>query len=114
VDQIGSGASPQPDKEIAVPSTIPLVVAGWAVDPSEALAGGVEVAIDDKPYVATYGQERTDVATALKNPGLTKSGFNLTLPAGQLPKGGHTVAVRILNKAKTGYFETPVFHVRIE
>jgi hypothetical protein len=114
VDQVGMASNPKGDTEIPLPSASPLAVSGWAADPTGGLASGIEIAIDQKPYPATYGLERPDVAAALKNPACERSGFKFTIPASQFSIGVHTVAVRIINKDRRGYFETPALHVLVE
>ena len=114
VDQVGTASNPSPDRVIDVSSAGPLVVNGWAVDPVEGVAAGVEIAIDQNPYPAVYGGERPDVAAALKNPAYDKSGFQFTIPASRFSKGLHTVSVRIINKDKSGYFQSSTYHVQVE
>jgi hypothetical protein len=114
VDQIGTESRPPVEKEISVSSSGALDVAGWAADPSGAPVSGVEVTIDQKPYYTNYGVERQDVAVALKNTSYNKFGFQLHTPASQFPNGIHDLTIRIINKDRTGYFETPVYHLRIQ
>jgi hypothetical protein len=114
IDQLGTASGPTTDKEIPVPSTGPLLAAGWAVDANSGLVSGVEIAIDQKPFPALYGVDRPDVAAGLKNPLYNKSGFLLNLPASQFSNGVHTITVRIIDKDRRGYFETPAYHVHIE
>jgi Bacterial Ig domain len=114
VDQIGTVSSPVIDKEISVNSSGPLIVGGWAADSSGVAASGVEVTIDQKPYFTTYGVERPDVAVYLKDPTYNKFGFQFRTPASQFSNGTHDLTVRIINKDRTGYFETPVYHLRVQ
>ncbi len=114
VDQVGAASSPVPGTEISIPAAGPLLVSGWAADLGGELVSGVEIAVDRKPYVATYGLDRQDVAAALKNPSCNKSGFQFSIPASQLSKGSHAIAVRIVNKERSAYFEAPAFQVRVE
>jgi hypothetical protein len=114
IDQVGTSSSPRADTEIPIQSTGPFVVSGWAADFAAGPVAGVEIAIDQKPYAASYGLDRADVAAALKNPAYAKSGFQFTMPSSQFSKGVHAVAVRIINNDRSGYFETPPFHVRRE
>jgi hypothetical protein len=114
VDQIGAVSSPATDKEISINSSGPLMVGGWAADPSGVAVSGVEVTIDQKPYFTTYGVERPDVALALKNSTYNKFGFQFNTPASQFSNGTHDLTVRIINKDRTGYFETPVYHLRVQ
>jgi hypothetical protein len=114
IDQIATSSSPRADAEIPVSSIGPLVASGWAADFAAGPVSGVEIAIDQKPYAATYGLDRPDVAAALKNPAYAKSGFQFTIPSSQFSKGAHAITVRIINKGRSGYFETPPFHIRME
>lgn len=83
-----------------------LRVSGWALDPTEGTAGGVEVVIDSKLYAARYGLERPDVATVFENVAYTRSGFAISIPARQLTAGPHRFSVRIIDKGGTTYFES--------
>lgn len=114
VDQIGTASNPATDKEISVSSGGPLVVSGWAADPATGPVSGVEIAVDQKPYLATYGVERPDVAVALKNPSYVKVGFQFSIAANQFTNGAHVLTVRIINKDWRTYFETPAFHFRVQ
>lgn len=113
VDQIGSASNPPLDKEISVSSTGPLVVSGWAADLAGAPASGVEITVDRKPYPTTYGVDRPDVAVALKNSSYGKAGFQTSIPANQFSNGAHELTVRIINKDRNSYFETPAYHLQI-
>lgn len=114
VDQIGTASNPAIDKEISVPSGGPLVVSGWAADPAAGPVSGVEITVDQKPYPATYGVERPDVAAALKNPSYNKVGFQFSISASQFSSGAHALTVRIINRDRSTYFETPAFHLRVQ
>ena len=82
------------------------LVSGWAVDPDDGTAGGVEVVLDNKLYSAHYGLKRPDVAAHFKDTSYERSGFYLSMPADQLSKGLHRFSVRIIDKSKTSYFES--------
>jgi hypothetical protein len=114
VDQVGTSSSPRVAAEIPVQSTTPFVVSGWAADFAAGPVSGVEIAIDQKPYTAAYGLDRPDVAATLKNPAYAKSGFQFTMPSSQFSKGAHVITVRVINKDRNGYFETPPFHIHME
>ena len=88
-------------------STPNVIVAGWAVDgQAKAPAGGVIVTIDDKSELtATYGAERPDVATVLKEPNFKLSGFGVAIPTSSLDKGKHKIGLKILTNDKKGYYE---------
>ena len=84
-----------------------VVIAGWAVDgPAKASAGGVMFNIDGKSDItATYGAERADVATVLKDPNYKMSGFGIAIPTQSIEKGRHTISMKILTSDKKGYYE---------
>jgi hypothetical protein len=114
VDQIGAASNPPADNEISVSSAGLLFVSGWAADLAGAPASGVEIAVDRKPYPTTYGVDRPDVAVALKDPSYSKVGFQASIPAKQFSNGAHVLTVRIINKDRNSYFETPAFHLLIQ
>jgi hypothetical protein len=114
VDQMGTVAAPKNDTEIVIPASGSLGVVGWAAELGGEPVSGVNIIIDQKSYPATYGVERADVAAALKNPGFSKSGFMLNMPASQLSSGAHTLTIRIINSARNAYVETPTFHIRVQ
>lgn len=88
---------------------------GWAVDQaSAALPGGVDIVIDGKPWQASLGAKRTDVANALNNPAVTNSGFDFHMLAGAIPRGEHTVTVRVISQDKSSYYETGPFTLIID
>jgi hypothetical protein len=64
-----------------------VTVRGWAV------TGDTDVIllIDGKTYRATYGFARPDVAAVYRNPKLTHSGFELTLPVAGFGRESHQV-----------------------
>jgi hypothetical protein len=84
-----------------------IVINGWAVDErAKQTAGGVFISIDGNSDVpATYGQNRPDVAAALKNDNYEFSGFSAAIPTASLEKGIHTFSVKIITAAKTEYYE---------
>ncbi|MDQ2783983.1 MAG: hypothetical protein M3Y58_03150 [Chloroflexota bacterium] len=108
-----SFATPPP-MPIRIPNGTAITVRGWAVDvPNSAAAGGVILSVDTTNYVATYGVDRPDVATALGNAAYTKSGFTMIFPANTLASGRHTIAIKILTKDHTSYYQ-PDQKVEIE
>lgn len=100
-----------PSRPPVVPAGSMLAVGGWAVD-----TGGVFVSVDGTmDFRAVYGQERPDVAQALRDEAHAKSGFDLLLPTDQLPPGKHYLTVKIVSKDQTSYFESPrkvVFEIK--
>jgi hypothetical protein len=108
-DYLGPIRYPAIQKSIEVSGAIPLSVNGWAIDePNKATAAGVEVVIDQAPYSAHYGIERTDVATHFNKPEYRNSGFELTIPPGQLTKGPHSVSIRVIASDRKSYYQGPV------
>ena len=108
VDSINSQALPKTGAVVVNSANTPsIIVAGWAVDgQAKAPAGGVILSIDGKSELtATYGAERPDVATVLKEPNYKLSGFGVAIPTGSLEKGKHTIALKILTSDKKGYYE---------
>ncbi len=102
------------DIQFTTAPTAPLPIAGdasvtlrgWAVDvPNGASAGGVIVSVDTANYQAIYGVDRPDVASVLKNPAYTKSGFNITFPPNTLSPGRHAIAIKILTNDRTAYYQ---------
>lgn len=92
-----------------------IVISGWAVDErAKQTGGGVFINIDGNSEVpATYGQDRADVAAALKNDNYRFSGFSAAIPTSSLKKGIHTFSLRIVTAAKTEYYE-PMQRVSVE
>src|SRR5579871_1978059 len=74
-DNLGPIQYPAVQKSNQVAADAENAVSGWALDQSKALAGGVDVVIDNVPYAARYGTARTDVADHFKRPDSANSGF---------------------------------------
>jgi hypothetical protein len=107
-DYFGPVQGPAAQKSVQVAGIAANAITGWAIDDSaKKLAGGVDVVIDQAPYSAHYGTVRTDVAAHFKNPDYTNSGFDLTLAPGQLPKGSHSVSIRVIASDKKSYYQGP-------
>jgi hypothetical protein len=108
-DYLGPVKEPVTQKSIQVSGDTRLAIVGWAIDGStNTLAGGVDVVIDQAPYVAQYGVVRTDVAASYNRPDYAASGFQLVLAPGKLPKGPHSVSIRIISSDKKSYYQGPV------
>lgn len=106
LEVMGPVVNPLASNGIVVPAGRPLQMSGWAVDaPAKALGSGVDIVIDGIPFAAQYSMDRADVARALKVPAYAKAGFQLTMQAGQVSQGSHTIAVRVLSKDGAGYYE---------
>jgi len=108
-DSLGPVKEPVLQKSVQVPGDTRIAITGWAVDGStNTPAGGVDVVIDEAPYVAQYGIVRTDVATSYKLPDYTNSGFQLILVPGKLSKGPHSVSIRVISSDRKSYYQGPV------
>jgi len=109
VDRFGSVNNPAPQKSFQIAGDGAVLIMGWAVDETaKKLAGGIDVVIDQAVYSAKTGISRTDVADYYKRPDYTLSGYELTLPPGQLTKGEHTASIRVISNDKTSYFQGDV------
>jgi len=110
LDNINAISGPLAVPSIHVPGNEAIVFTGWAIDePNMALASGVDIAIDQTAYGATYGIERKDVAAHFNNQAVRNAGFRLDLPAKTLSKGPHVVTVRtIAGDGKSYYVGSPI------
>src|ERR1017187_82652 len=107
LDSIGPASHPAFEKSVRVPETRPIVFAGWAIDePNKAVASGLDIVIDNIPYGANYGSSRTDVAEHFQNPSYRNSGFQLTMATGQMPKGSHSVVIRVISQDRKAYYQS--------
>ena len=114
VDQIGALPNPVVERAVEVAASATLNINGWAADPDARMPlPAIDIVIDSVPYAATYGMERPDVASYLKRPDLTKSGFLFVVPASQLSPGAHTISLRIVCPDNKSYFEAPPYQVMI-
>lgn len=108
VDGIG-GQLAKPGIPVVINSktTPSFAVTGWACDQlAQTEARGVIINIDgNEDVLAKYGQSRPDVATHLKSPKYTNSGFIATVDASSLRKGRHTLTIRVVTADGKGYFE---------
>jgi hypothetical protein len=87
-------------------------VTGWAVDSGAASpAKGVLAVIDDNTEItATYGLDRPDVGTLLKDGAYNRSGFEAAFSVRPIGKGVHVLTFRVLT-ANGGQYYTPDFHI---
>lgn len=109
IDNIGPVANPAAQKTVEVSGAATFGITGWAIDePNKAPAGGVDAVIDQAPYSAHYGSPRPDVATHFSNPGYSNSGYELMVAPGQLTKGPHSVAIRVISSDKKSFYQGPV------
>ena len=109
VDNIGPVSNPAAQQHVEVSGDKTFGITGWAVDdPKKALAGGVDVVIDQTPYSAHYGSSRPDVAAHFNQPAYGSSGFELMIAPGQLAKGQHSASIRVISNDKKMYYQGPV------
>jgi len=95
-----------PGKPIHVSRSGQLVVIGWAVDQdAKSVPGGVDVVIDGKAYAAETGISRPDVVQVFKVPAYLASGFRFSAPAAAFPPGNHLITVRVINQARSAYWQ---------
>jgi hypothetical protein len=112
-DNTYAGVIDFPVSGSTVPSNQPVTISGWVVDESaEGWAGIDNVHVYDGLAgqggtflgQAAFAQSRPDVAQALGNPFFTNSGFALTVGAGVLAAGPHTMSVYAHTPAKGWWF----------
>jgi len=107
-DSLGPINYPAVQKGIQVSADSDISISGWALDVSKkGPAGAVDVVLDQTPYSARYGQDRSDVALHFNRPDYAKSGYQLVLDRGRLNKGTHSVSVRVVSSDKKSYNEGP-------
>jgi hypothetical protein len=115
LDYVGPARDPMNNQPAVTPASQPTVFSGFGYDtPAKLPAKGVDVVVDGKAYGTTYGQPRQDVADFTKVPALVPVGFTVTLPAGALAAGDHTVVVRVIAADGRGYFESPVIKFQVK
>jgi hypothetical protein len=74
------------------------IVRGWAVDDAQhALAGDVDLAVDERLRATFYGVNRPDVAARASVPAYRYSGVLATVPARDLPTGVHDLDLRVVS-----------------
>jgi len=108
-DRFGGTTNPLTEKAIVVNNWEQIRIQGWLLNSQHtSLAGGVELAIDGKPFQLPYGVSRQDVADAFNNTALTKCGFDTSISAASLGQPGiHRIALRILSPDGQTYTESP-------
>lgn len=106
LEAVGEVVNPLSRGSVTLPLAGQFTATGWALDQAtQALAGGVDVAVDDRPYAAEYGADRIDVAEHFGKPELLKTGFKLSIPAAAIGKGRHDIRVRVVTPDGTQYRE---------
>lgn len=115
VDYIGAAPDPLNRQPAVAAADKPLTVGGFAFDAaSKQPAKAVDVVIDGVAYAAAYGTPREDVAKFHNNPALVNVGYAVSIPAGTVAPGDHTLVLRVVSTDGGGYQESvPVkFQVR--
>ena len=108
LDRVGQAPDPVNKQPAVTPGNVAMVLDGFGFDPvTKAPAKGIDVVIDGKAYGTTYGHARPDVANYFKVPALLATGYTVTLPAGTLGRGAHSVVVRVIAADGASYFESP-------
>jgi len=115
LDQFNEVLMPLIKPPVRVPYSGSLVLRGWAVDRhAQKPAGAVEVEINGKAYVCSYGADRADVAAYFNQPAYRHSGFALDLPAAQVGKGKHELHVRVISADRKTCRRSAVFRFEVE
>ncbi len=106
----GKPLSPSaPQLKHSVKTTDSVVITGWAADRAAgAPADGVFLAVGAaRPVALDYGSSRPDVAAALGNPTLERTGFSGRIPLKLLHSGIAPLRFLVVDSAGTGYFAVP-------
>lgn len=107
VDYVGDAHDPLNRQPAVVAAGKPIAVSGFAFDStSKQPAQAVDVVIDGVAHGAAYGSPREDVAKFHKNDALVNVGYAVTLPAGTVPAGDHTLVLRVVSTDGGGYQES--------
>jgi hypothetical protein len=92
-------------EQITVPDTRGYVrIQGWAVLQGGE-AGGVVVELDGKSYPAEYGRPRPDVGALFHADQALACGFEWSVPVWDLGRTWHELAVKILTRDRSGYYD---------
>jgi hypothetical protein len=101
LNETGAGAF----SEVSVPDTRGYVrVQGWALAHGAA-AAGVYIELDGRPYPAEYGKLRPDIGALFHTGGVPAFGFEWSVPVWNLGKSWHQLAIRIMPRDETGYYD---------
>jgi hypothetical protein len=107
-----------PPTLLRVVGTQPMQFTGWAIDvasvpPRPAL--GVFLSVDGGPPVWVPIREPHATPAVRFSPALAASGFHLTLPAGSLPAGQHTLRLTVVTAdGEAAYEASPVLVFGVE
>ncbi len=113
IDRIDAESAPFAGRTVNVTPADGVHVIGWAVDAKQGLsASAVDVAIDDVPFPALYGSDRSDVASYFQRPGYFRSGFVAEIPAESVPAGSHMLTVRVVAADRACYYEGPTVSIQ--
>ncbi len=97
IDSVGPLKAPASGPLTVEPASS-YVVRGWAVDDANhALAGDVDLVVDDRPRATFYGVNRPDVALRAMMPGYRDSGVLATVAAHDLAAGPHHLTLRVVS-----------------
>jgi hypothetical protein len=116
LDNTYAGSVDLPVAGSTIPSNQPMTVTGWVIDRSAQGWGGIDdlhiydgIAGPGGTFLgrASFAQSRPDVGMTLGNPFWTNSGFVLSLAAGGLSPGPHTLTIYAHTPAK-GWWSTQV------
>ena len=90
-------------------------VSGWAVDQhANTHAAGVDVVINQAAFQTIYGTDRNDVAAYFKRPDYLQSGFVAAIPKGQVARGAHALALRVVSADARCYHQSPAQTVVVD
>lgn len=107
VDYIGAAPDPLNRQPAVAAADKPLTVGGFAFDSaSKQPAKAVDVVVDGVAYPAAYGTPRDDVAKFHKNQALVNVGYAVSIPAGTVAPGDHTLILRVVSTDGAGYQES--------
>jgi len=97
IDSVGPVKAPA-SGPLTVERASTYTVRGWAVDDAHhALAGDVDLAVDERLQATFYGVNRPDVAERASEPAYRYSGVLGTVPARDLPPGPHHLDLRVVS-----------------
>jgi hypothetical protein len=89
----------------------PITISGWAVDSSDRKpAAAVFIEVDGNLFPTSYGLDRSDVAAYFNESEYKRVGYTGTV---QAAPGVHTLSLRVLNNAATGYYTCPLLSLTV-
>ncbi len=97
LDMINTAADPL-NNPARITAGVPTTFSGFGFDPVAKAAGkAIDVVVDGAAYGTTCCHDRQDVSAYYETDAVTRSGFRVTLPAGTIKPGRHTVVVRVVS-----------------